>query len=206
MDFSDMDSSWKGHEYFAQWLIKEFDPKITVEIGTYTGFSTYWLAKNNTGTVYTIDIKDCGAEENLKELDNVVFIVDSSENVVKEWDKKIDLLHIDGNHSFPSIVHDLKHWFKYMNPNGIIIMHDVLSLSHVQPFYAFINFKSANNDGDNIKKRMFAYSHGLGLLTFNNDLVMKIDEKYKNLILTDHNIVSVVNFINYHTKNGSKLE
>ena len=200
MDWSSVDTTWKGHEYFAQWLIGELDPKVTVEIGTYTGFSTYFLAKNNKGTVYTIDIEEYGAEENLSELDNVVFLTDGSEDTVKIWTDKIDLLHIDGNHMTEGIQHDLTEWLPHMNVNGVILMHDVFTNAWLPPFTEFMNLRVLDKKGANLRKRFFLNNQGLGILTFNDDIIMKMDEKYKTLIVSDHNMANIVNFINYHSK------
>ena len=204
MDWSSVDSTWKGHEYFAQWLVQELDPKVTVEIGTYKGFSAYWLAKNNNGTVYTIDIEDYGAEENLSELDNVVFLTDGSEETVKIWTDKIDLLHIDGNHTTECVQHDLTQWLQRMNENGVVLMHDVFTNAWLQPFTEFMNIRILDQKGANLRKRIFLNNEGLGILTFNDDLIMKIDEKYKTLIVSDHSMANIVNFINYHSKRLSE--
>ena len=198
MDWSSVDSAWKGHEYFVQWLVKELDPKITVEIGTYRGFSTYFLAKNNNGMVHSLDTKDFGASENLKELDNVVLIQNSSEDEVKKWTQKIDLLHIDGNHTKESVNHDLIEWVKHMNDGGVILMHDVLSNAWIEPFMTFMNTKIMDIDGQGITKRAFLNDNGLGILTHNLDLIAKIDEKYKMLVVSGHGIASIANFVTYH--------
>ena len=204
MDWSSVDSAWKGHEYFVQWLVKELDPKITVEIGTYKGFSTYFLAKENNGIVYSLDIKDYGAADNLKELDNVKLIIDRSEDLVKTWQTKIDLLHIDGDHTKDSVTHDLSEWAKHMNDGGVILMHDVFSNAWLDTFMVFMNSKILDINGQGITKRMFLNSNGLGILTYNTELISKIDEKYKTLVLSDHSIANIVNFVNYHRshKNG----
>ena len=205
MDLSSIDSSWKGHEYFVQWLIKELNPKVTVEIGTYKGFSAYWLAKDNKGTVYTIDIKDYGAEEALKEMDNIVFSYDGSDKMAESWDKKIDLLHIDGNHTHEAVSKDLNIWLKHLNTEtGVTIMHDVLSMAWPAPFVAFMNTKGVDQDGIGLRKRVFLNDQGLGLMTFNDDIIQKIDEKYKTLIVSDHSIATIYNYINKHNRDNNK--
>lgn len=204
MDWSDVGSMWKGHEYFTQWLIKELNPKVTVEIGTYKGFSAYWLAKDNTGTVYTIDNRNYGAEKNLKELDNVVFINNESTEAARTWDKKIDLLHIDGNHTFEAVRDDLAAWMPHMDMSGVIIMHDVMTNVCFDVFMVFMNITAMDENGAGIRKRIFPDNCGLGVMTFNDDIIEKMDSKYRTLILSNHNVAKLVSFISTRVKEEFK--
>ena len=52
---SELSTAWKGHELFALWLVSFLNPKVTVDLGVDYGYSTFVLAKKNTGIVYGID-------------------------------------------------------------------------------------------------------------------------------------------------------
>ena len=96
-------------------------------------------------------------------------------------------------------------WLKYLNTEtGVTIMHDVLSMAWPAPFVAFMNTKGVDQDGIGLRKRVFLNDQGLGLMTFNDDIIQKIDEKYKTLIVSDHSIATIYNYINKHNRDNNK--
>lgn len=119
-----------------------------VEIGSWKGKSTIWLAHGlkdgKGGSVYAIDphtgapehheifgTKDIWTFEDFKEnikkagIDNFVSpIVDRSENIAKNWNEKIELLWIDGAHSFEAAQKDFDSWFPHLMEGGIVAYHD----------------------------------------------------------------------------------
>jgi hypothetical protein len=125
-------------------LAKQSDGAI-VEIGSWKGYSTIWLAKGslagNKNKVYAIDPHTGAAIhkqmygtvdtfgdfiKNIKDLevDSIVTPLRmTSENAVKEWkDINISLLWIDGDHMLPD--KDLEMWFPYVKYGGVIALHD----------------------------------------------------------------------------------
>jgi len=57
---------------------------------------------------------------------NVNLIRDTAENAIINFeDNTIDILHIDGNHDYSSVLNDLKLYSKKIIKNGIIIMDDI---------------------------------------------------------------------------------
>lgn len=65
-------------------------------------------------------------EINIRGLDHFVKAVQmKGEDFAKIFDKKVDLLHIDGNHSEEKSCLDVELWMPKLNENGMIIMDDI---------------------------------------------------------------------------------
>jgi predicted O-methyltransferase YrrM len=185
---NDIPSSWKGHEDFAAWLVDYMQPKVTVELGVDYGFSLFTLAKNNPGEVYGIDLfsgdehsgsKDAEAQYNavlgFKEkfgATNVTIIRDDFNSVARAWDKQIDILHIDGLHTYEAVKQDFETWCSFMSPTGIILMHDVVAWPGVHKYFSEIT----------LPKVAFEHSAGLGLVSPSTALLYKAHDHFPNII------------------------
>ena len=121
---------------------------VIVEIGSYRGKSTICLAKgsmknNKRRIVYAIDPhKDFkgifGGKystkdkeiflENLKKYnvaDTVKYIQKTSHEASKNFNNKIALLFIDGDHRYESVKQDINDWLPFVVTGGIVMLHDV---------------------------------------------------------------------------------
>lgn len=54
-----------------------------------------------------------------------------SHQIAIHWNREIDLVYIDGDHRYEGVKQDFEDWFKFVNPNGIILLHDSRRLSGV---------------------------------------------------------------------------
>lgn len=54
----------------------------------------------------------------------VKFIEKFSHDAVKGWNKNIDFLFIDGDHSYSRVVSDWNNWSPFINKNGYVAFHD----------------------------------------------------------------------------------
>jgi len=150
---------------------------IIVEIGSFQGRSTVGLAKGskkgNKCQIYAIDkwsnekvngtsnvfISKESFLNNLKNsnVDNIVTPVHSTSNeAFKDWDKKIGMLFIDGDHSYQGVKNDIR-WCDFVIPGGIIAFHDYLS-----PKYD----NSVIRAVDEVKSNWTFHSHTIGLIVF----------------------------------------
>jgi len=183
-------SAWTGHREFAEWLVQTIKPKVIVELGVDYGFSTFVFAnaiKSNQldCKMYGIDLfqgdEHTGIrntydgvieKKQLYNLDCLEIIVDDFEAVSKTWTTPIDILHIDGLHTFEAVQADYTNWHKFVKDDGIILFHDVAAFRDTVG-----RFFNSIDDAYGFKTH-FEHSAGLGILTKNAELFKMIKEKY----------------------------
>jgi hypothetical protein len=158
-------SAWKGHERFAQWLIQHMQPKVIVELGCDYGFSTIALAQPGVGTVYGIDrfvgppernaFEACRANIAAFGLTNIELIKADFRILAQSWSRPIDLLHIDGNHTYDDVRLDFSQWSVHVRDGGVILLHDTRSFPlDVGRFFKEITWP----------KFEFEHANGLGVV------------------------------------------
>jgi MoaA/NifB/PqqE/SkfB family radical SAM enzyme/tetratricopeptide (TPR) repeat protein/SAM-dependent methyltransferase len=116
-----------------------------VEIGSYQGYSTIWLAwgtkSKRREKVYAIDSNNTEEHgdneaifrkniERANVSDYVEPIISTSNDASKEWQSPIRLLWVDGAHDYENVKNDFVNWTRYLIDGGIIAFHDYLSLLH----------------------------------------------------------------------------
>jgi len=96
------------------------------EIGPYLGGSTKILAESSKGvSVHTIDIFDFIDRKLIGDNESIrIHIGDSSAFARSNPECRIDLLFIDGDHSFHGVLHDFTHMQPLLADNATIIFHD----------------------------------------------------------------------------------
>ena len=139
-------SAWLGHIPFAFWLVANHQPKLLVELGTHHGAS--YLAfcqaverQSLATTAYAIDT--WAGDDQAGHYDDKVFrelseyhdrrygtfstlIRSTFDHAVDRFaDKSIDLLHIDGYHSYSSVKHDFDAWAPKLSNRAIVLLHDI---------------------------------------------------------------------------------
>lgn len=111
-----------------------------IEIGSLHGRSTVVLAEalkdsGKAGVIYAIDSGYMDSKslanfkENLNKYDVGRFIepiIANSEEANRGWNKQIDLLWIDGDHSYEWAQKDYLLWEPYLKMGGIIAYHDAV--------------------------------------------------------------------------------
>ncbi len=115
---------------FLQKYVSEIElPNCYVEIGTREGGSALFARLANKDIdIYTIDPKPIldGWKINPIEF-KIHSIVGKSLEIVKDWNKPIGVLFIDGNHKKeqgPMAKEDFGAWEKFVIEGGIVIFHD----------------------------------------------------------------------------------
>lgn len=191
----DIVSAWKGHRKFAEWLVKRAKSEVVVELGVDYGYSTFVFAnalKNTTGKIYGIDLflgdEHAGFRQtytsvmdNIKNhsLTNIEIIVGDFTEVSKTWKKPINILHIDGLHTYDGVKNDFDSWSKYVSEDGTIIFHDV-AVEHFEVKQFFRDLKGGH-------KLYFTHSAGLGIYTKNTELYHLILKNFDNVFDFDTN-------------------
>jgi hypothetical protein len=184
-------TAWLGHRAFAEWLVKELNPNVIVDLGVDYGFSTFSFSIPRIGHVYGIDnfVGDSfvGTDENrlkynfvtmkrekLHLQDNLTLIEGDFNEVAQTWDKKIDILHIDGSHKYEDIKRDFETWSKFVTDNGIILLHDTCIESLNGNDYGVKKFF----DELDMPKFTFTHCYGLGVVSKNKDLIETIKKQF----------------------------
>ncbi|SNX49762.1 hypothetical protein VTH8203_03410 [Vibrio thalassae] len=174
-------SAWMGHIPFASWLVKQMSPKLYVELGTHSGNSYFsicqTIVESNKETVcYAVDTWQ--GDEHAGNYDESVYNYVSKHNkdhyskfsyllrttfdeaANNFADKSIDLLHIDGLHTYEAVKHDFETWLPKLAPGAIILFHDTVVRERefgVWKLWGELTKQYPNNIE-------FVHSHGLGVL------------------------------------------
>ncbi len=117
-----------GYTAIMYTLIVNEKLKKVVEIGVDKGQSTRVLltaAKKINGGVFSFDIvqKDKKIVGDLAQWWD--FTCMDSKEAGLHWKGEIDLLFIDGDHSFEGAYGDLEVWYPHIRKGGVIVMHDM---------------------------------------------------------------------------------
>lgn len=189
LNLENIDSAWKGHQAFAKWLVNEIQPEVTVDLGVDNGFSTFCFGDPNFGHVYGVDSFEgdpCAGRRDIRtywnvlqkqeelKMNNVTFIKCYFDELASVWNKPIDILHIDGDHSYEAVKNDFMTWCKFIKDDGVILMHDTCVFQPgfgVNRFFEEIPFPKIN----------FTNSYGLGVVTHREQLLDKINEEFGHL-------------------------
>jgi len=172
-------SAWIGHAPFLKFIIREQKPKKLVELGVHNGFSYFVACQaikecNIVASAFAID--HWIGDEQAGFFDNSVFdgvevmnakysefstLLKMSFDVARAQfdDSSIDLLHIDGFHSYESVRNDFESWLPKMDKNGIVLLHDI----HVRR-NSFGVYKFWGEVKSRFKTIEFVGSHGLGVV------------------------------------------
>lgn len=184
-DFNDIGLPWLGHRYFAKDLIEIIKPSIIVELGTWRGSSMFSMLQGiknlNLETVFfAIDTwegdKHAGLYEGddyLKEIERIKnkYYAKCKVNIVRKRfedavddfsDNTIDILHIDGLHTYDAVKSDYETWLPKLTANGIILFHDISVFN--SDFGVHRLWKELKSKEQNFCLS-FEHSHGLGILT-----------------------------------------
>ena len=140
---------WFGHSNakHIQWAIQNYPIKTVIEIGSWLGTSTRFIAEQmpEGGKVYAVDTW-LGTQDdwvhmvdprlsllyhlflsNVKHAnltDKIIPIRMKSLEAVRALNVKADLIYIDGAHDEESVFQDIVQWSSHLNPGGIMCGDD----------------------------------------------------------------------------------
>jgi len=139
-------TGWVGHIPFAFWVIETLKPAVFVELGTHTGnsyFSFCQSVNSNRLPTKCYAVDTWKGDEHAGFYDDTVFaeVATYNENQYHSFsrlirmtfddalstfsDNSIDLLHIDGLHSYEAVKHDFNAWLPKLSHRGVILFHDI---------------------------------------------------------------------------------
>lgn len=178
-------NAWIGHLPFAAWVIREVSPKIFVELGTHSGNSYFSFCQSVAEAGLSIKcyaVDTWQGDEHAGQYSDQIFNEVSAHN--QEYyagfsrllrmpfddaasyfaNESIDLLHIDGLHTYEAVRHDFEMWLPKLAPGAVVLFHDTNVRERnfgVWKFWEELQARYPNN-------LEFAHSHGLGVLQLND--------------------------------------
>jgi hypothetical protein len=140
--------SWSGHLPFVNDAIAALRPSLLVELGTHYGESYFGMcqAVEENGVsckCYAVDTwrgdahagyYDESVFEEVRKYneENYGAFSELLRNTFDEaigsfGHESIDLLHLDGLHTYEAVRHDFENWFPKVRPGGLVLLHDTVA-------------------------------------------------------------------------------
>jgi len=187
-------SAWHTHIPFAFWIVDAIKPAVFVELGTHKGDSycafcqavevlslptrcwaiDTWEGDEHSGRYGNEVFQELQAYHDSRYARFSTLLRTTFDEALSRFeDRSIDLLHIDGLHTYEAVKHDFEGWLPKLSRRGVVLLHDVNvrdrgfevwrlweELSRVYPTF------------------VFPHGHGLGLVAAGID----IPERLRSLI------------------------
>jgi len=177
----DAPSAWKGHEIIANYLISYLNPNIFVELGVHNGFSYFsfcqsvvetkaktkcfavdnWIGDKHAGFHETDVFEKVNSHNNSNYLHFSKLLKMNFDDALNQFkDHSIDLLHIDGLHTYEQVKHDFNTWKPKLSDDAVVLFHDANEFR--DDFGVHKLFDELIKDYK--YHIIFPHAHGLGLI------------------------------------------
>lgn len=175
--------AWHGHQGYAIELVKKLKPEVIVELGVHKGDSLFSLCQGAVqygGHVYGVDTwqgdKHAGYydEEVFEQVrkyaretypGTVTLMKMCFDHALEEFDDgSVDMLHIDGLHTYEAVRTDWNSWLPKMKQNGVVMFHDIV-VTHSDFGVRFL-WEEIKRDYATIE---FHHCNGLGVVSLDGN-------------------------------------
>lgn len=171
-------STWMDHIQFGYDLVAAVEPELLVELGTQSGLSYFAFCQSvqehDLKTLcYAVDTWE--GEEHTGKYDESTWELVSQVNrlnypgfsyLLRMYFKEaldhfaedsIDLLHIDGLHTYEAVREDFTTWYPKVKPGGLILFHDIKA--RLKDFGVWRYWDELRDE----QPETFEFQHGFGL-------------------------------------------
>jgi hypothetical protein len=170
-------STWVGHLPFGYDLVGALRPDVVVELGTQAGLSYFCFCqalREHSISARAFAVDTWKGDEHTDAYDETIYEQVAGHNaehyadfstllrmlfedaLPRFADESIDLLHIDGYHTYEAVRGDFEKWYPKVKPGGIVLFHDV--------FARLLDFGAWRFWGELEREHeTFVFRHGFGL-------------------------------------------
>lgn len=170
-------STWVDHVPFGYDLVAAMGPHLLVELGSHYGMSFFTFCQaikdhHVDGLAYAVDTWEgddhtgpygedvfSGVQSHLRDhYRGFSYQLRMTFDEAREQfpDESVELLHIDGFHTYEAVRHDYETWYDKVAPGGMILFHDVRARL---PGFGVWRFW----DEIEAQQETFTFNHGFGL-------------------------------------------
>ncbi len=178
-------SPWIGHIPFAFWLVEALVPRVVVELGVQSGNSycaflqaiqflalpaqcygiDHWRGDEHSDhygdNVYS---ELCSYHDPRYSTFSTLIRATFEEALPYFSDQSVDLLHIDGFHTYEAVAKDFADWLPKLSSRGLVLFHDINVREREFGVWRFWEEIAAR-----YQTLAFVHSHGLGLAYVGSD-------------------------------------
>jgi hypothetical protein len=179
------ESAWLEHAPFAFWLTAALRPRTVVELGVHRGFSYFafcqavqrlgldtrcfavdhWVGDAHAG-FYGEDVyQDVRRQNRRYENFSQLIRADFSDAAATFADGGIDLLHIDGCHTYQAVRRDFETWLPKLSHRAVVLLHD--TAEYRQDFGVYLLWDELRDRHPHFE---FMHGHGLGVVGIGSDI------------------------------------
>ncbi|MBD1401318.1 class I SAM-dependent methyltransferase [Pelovirga terrestris] len=197
-------SAWIEHVPFAFALTQMLRPRTFVELGTYAGASycafceavrqlsletrcfavDTWCGDEHAGYYQEEVYQQLRAYHDPRYGAFSQLMRQTFDQAVEKFDNAtIDLLHIDGLHTYDAVLHDFQTWLPKMSSAGVVLFHD--TSERIADFGVWKCWQELRNQYPGFD---FIHGHGLGVLFVGSKMPVAIEMLLATPTQTQQNI------------------